>query len=749
MDEVFGPSNFVSQISYATTGGFETGALSRLGDYILWYAKDNDKIKYNQLFIEKNESTLKSGDYRYLRTVNGERRLITSGEKDGSSALPEGGTVFRFDNVTSQDSPKEPQPFNFEGKVYTPRNGRHWTVQWPDGMERLAKTERLQAREGSLACLRFINDYPVFELTNMWGDTSVAGTKDGKVYVVQTNPKVVERCLLMTTDPGDLVLDPTCGSGTTAYVAEQWGRRWITMDSSRVALAIARQRLMTAKFDYYPLRDPDKGVSGGFHYKTVPHITLKSIAQNVALDPIFARWEPILANKLRLLNDALATVTPELRTQLTVKVELKRKRKDKTDPVTDADIRRWTLPEPGREWQEWEVPFDPDPDWTPSLRETLTSYRESWRAKMDEVNAAIAARAEQEELVDQPTVDRKKLRVAGPFTVEGVIPAEESLQLEESPIGGEPAEELETFDPETLAEAAAASSEVETATIEAASNAEAYLDKMIRLLRTDGVRFPDNIVKRFTEVRPLSGSTTIHAEGTWGGETEADEVRRIAVSFGPQFGPITSTQVTEVLNRAYKRGFDEIVFAGFSFDASAQAEIQANQDDPDATIQAHICHIRPDAGPSMTGLLKDSPRNAKPSQHNQIFTVSGLPRASVTRQSDGQHVATMEGVDIYDPVGNVVIPTGAEKVAAWFLDSDYDGKTFCITQAFFPDGKAWEKLSKALTGVVDPDRFAAFGGVTSLPFPSGKYKRAAIKVIDPRGNEVMRVLHLEGVNYAP
>jgi adenine-specific DNA-methyltransferase len=267
----------------------------------------------------------------------------------------------------------------------------------------------------------------------------------------------------MTTDPGDLVLDPTCGSGTTAYVAEQWGRRWITIDVSRVALAIARQRLLTAKFDYYKLRptsaedvarnpdgpwltDPARQIQGSctFDCKTVPHVTLKSIAQNQALDPIFDKWEPILDDKLAALNRALKGVTKELRQKLALKLAAKQKSEGKK-AITDADRLRWELPE--KEWRHWEVPFDTDPDWPKALQDALTEYRKAWRGTMDEVNACIAARADQEELVDQPFVEKGKVRVSGPFTMEGVIPAEESIDDEEpdSPIAGAP-EELETFD---------------------------------------------------------------------------------------------------------------------------------------------------------------------------------------------------------------------------------------------------------------------------------------------------------------
>jgi adenine-specific DNA-methyltransferase len=584
-------------------------------------------------------------------------------------------------------------------------------------MRRLVSANRVQARENSLSYIRYLDDFPAYSLTNNWADTGVSGKADGKLYVVQTDIKVIARCLLMTTDPGDLVLDPTCGSGTTAFVAEQWGRRWITIDTSRVALAIARQRLMTAKYDYYRLRDEINGPTGGFYYKTVPHITLKSIAQNAGLDPIFARHEPILAERLAALNAALASVTPQTRERLAAKLDAKRKARSKDDPVTDADERRWQLP--ADRWEEWQVPFDTDPDWPRSLQDALLAYRKAWRAKMDEVNAAISASAEQEPLVDQPESVKGIVRVSGPFTVEALQPAEESLDGP-SPVD-EPDDDLETFAPTDVRGPAA--------------NAEAYREKMLRLLRADGVRFPNNRHVRFDRLDALEGSI-LSAAGEWRPEGGNGEPRRVAVAFGPQYGPVAGPQVEQCLRAAHRsRAYDDLVFAGFSFDTAAQGLIQ---DDPNPNLRCHLAFIRPDV--NLNGLLKETP-------DSQLFTVFGLPRASLEpckngKAKTGQYRVRMEGVDVYDPIRNEIVSTGADKVAAWFVDSDYDGRTFCICQAFFPNRSAWDKLGKALKGLVDEDKLASLSGTESQPFdpPKGDEPRVAVKVIDPRGNEVLRVL---------
>lgn len=534
--------------------------------------------------------------------------------------------------------------------------------------------------------------------------------------------------MLMTTIPGDLVIDPTCGSGTTSYIAEQWGRRWITIDSSRVAIAIARQRVLTAKFDYYQLKDENKGIESGFICKKVPHIMPSSITQNTNLDPIFARHEPVLEARLADLNAALAQIGDDLRRKLAGKLLTKQKTEGKR-AITDADTRMWQLPEKGSRFEHWTVPFDTDPDYPEDLANAVTAYRAAWRAKMDEVNACIAANAEQEELVDQPQTRKGVVRVSGPFTVEAVQPPEISLGAaaeEPSPIGGEP-EELDT------GFAGQGDGEMEV------KNAEAYLDQMLRLLKMDGVRFPNNRQMVFTSLEPITGkSDVLHAEGRWipKGEEDSDPdgPAAVCVAFGPQYGPVTARQVEMLIRATSRRGYDDLVIAGFNFDGPAQAVIE---EDANPNVRIHMAHIRPDVNPGMTGLLKEQPGS-------QLFTVFGQPRTCLNGpDKHGEYTVTLEGVDIYNPVDNTVTPTKADKVAAWFIDSDYDGRAFCITQAFFPDKSAWDKLAKALGKVIDAERFAALSGTESLPFPPGENRTVAVKVIDPRGNEVMRVHRLE------
>ena len=317
--------------------------------------------------------------------------------------------------------------------------------------------------------------------------------------------------------------------------------------------------------------------------------------------------------------------------------------------------------------------------------------------------------------------------------MEGVIPAEESIDdgEEESPIGGAP-EALETFGRDGSPSRPDDGGFGETALPIAndPQNAEAYLDKMIRLLRGDGVRFPDNKVMKFSELERLTDGSSLHARGVWANGDKQN--RLVAVLVGPQYGALNAMLVEEGIGRARRGGYDDLVFAAFSFDGAAQALIQ---DDPDPKLRIHMAQIRPDV--NMGDLLKTT-------ASSQLFTVSGSPRTRVERDAEGRFTVRMEGVDIYDPVTNTVRSTGAEKVAAWFLDSDYDGRCFCVCQAFFPDKDAWSKLGKALGGALDEDAFARLSGTVSLPFPEGGHKRIAVKVIDPRGNEVLRVHRLDG-----
>jgi adenine-specific DNA-methyltransferase len=759
MDEVFGAENFECIIVYRTSVPLKSTGLPSICDYIIWYSKSKARIKRFDLFSVRQEGT--GGIYNYVEEPSGHRRSMTAEERDGTAKVPNGSRSFGTDNLVSSGYTVT-CTFDtaFEGRVYQPSSAKSWKTNH-EGMERLKRARRVNASGDTLRAMMYIEDFPVQKLTALWTDTK--GESD-KQYVVQTASKIIQRCLQMTTDPGDLVLDPTCGSGTTAYVAEQWGRRWITIDSSRVAVAIARQRLLTSQFDTYKTKDVSEGVDPGkpknpgtgFHYRTVPHITLGRIAQNRSLDPIFDKHDTILAEKLVVLNEALNWVDSVLRLKLLRKFITKHQ-EEGARTVTDADQRRWILPGtdpqliqpiqggkglsaisakqaeayraaiPANDtWQEWEVPFDTDPDWPQPLQDALTAYRQAWRAKMDEVNACIEANAEQEELVDQPELVKGVVRVTGPFTVESVRPLEDSLkgighEATDSPIESGPDELEDSFDiPERDV-----------------TNAASHIERMIALLRTDGLTFTGNKHLKFERLDGIE-SEFLHADG----ETISGDgvTRKVAVVIGPEHGSVGSFQVNTAVSSAIQRGYDDIIFAAFAFDAASQDRIHETNENPANKLNAIMAQIRPDV--LLGDLLKGNKAGGKAAEtakaSQQLFTVFGQPRTRIEQEKDG-YIAHMDGVDVYDPVKNSIEATKAGKVAAWFMDTDYDGRTFCICQAFFPDKTAWEKLAKALSGTIDPEAFEAFSGTKSLPFHIGEHKRVAIKVIDPRGNEVMRV----------
>ena len=379
LDEVFGSDNFVSTITWTRGGMTSSTSLSSVFDYLLWYAKDSKQMKYNQLWLERDERKPDPllGTYTYVELENGTRRGMTSGEIENPALLSKESKRFATYRVTSQTGGSATYAYEFQGKIFTPTGGTGWRTS-RDGLDRLTKQSRLTGTGLLLYYIRYASDFPGRAITNMWTDTGQG--RSGKTYVVETNPKVIQRCVLMTTDPGDLVLDPTCGSGTTAYVAEQWARRWITVDTSRVALALARTRLMSAKYPYYRLEDAND-IKQGFAYKTAPHVSLSDMANNTEIDNIHAEYAKKLDPLLELLNTSNGT-----------------------------------------NWKEWEVPNETGPEWDPEVQKLHREWLSLKRDRQCEMNASTGKRAKKEILYDHPHEDRKRVRVTGSFTVESLSP---------------------------------------------------------------------------------------------------------------------------------------------------------------------------------------------------------------------------------------------------------------------------------------------------------------------------------------
>lgn len=703
LDEVFGRDNKVLIFTLKKKSNARKG--HSVADYILWYSKNRNHTKMPDVFADRGRPD-DSNAYNHVELPNGERLKLSEVSMERLSAI----NHRYLDNVariTSQHfSATRTKTIVIQGKSVPCRADQQWTFEPDKGMRRLERAERLRATTKSARAIIYWDDGHLGAITNVWDDIQGA---PNPVYVVQTNHKAIERCMLMCSEPGDLILDPTCGSGTTAYVAEKWGRRWITSDTSRVAIAVARQRLLTSNFDYYKLKESQVGVRSGFRCETVAKVTLKSIAYNENLDPILDKHDEILDPLLDSCNQALAEVSDEIRNLLRSKLVQKKRTKGRLQ-ITDGDERRWNLPKNGEKFEHWTVPFDSDVDWPTTLSDAVTKYRTAWRTKMDEVNKCISDNAQQTELVDKPIKVPSITRVSGPFSVEAVQPPE-MTKVERN-------------------------SEPENSDVDTAKNAEAYLTEMINLLKVDGVRFQNNRNMKFTSLDPIHGRTdAIHAEGTWKLDTvdeDNDNEERVAVAIGPQYGSVTAMHLERLIKPA-ARSYDHLVVAGFNFDGTAQAIFDEDQH---PTLRIHMAHIRPDINPGMKGLLKEQ-------KGAQLFTVFGQPRVKLLGpDNDYCYKVELSGVDIYDPVENTIKSSSAKDVASWFVDTDYDGRTFCITQAFFPDKTAWNKISKALNNFVEASVFDKFSGSVSLPFEAGEHKRVAVKVIDPRGNEVMRVLTL-------
>ncbi|MBP9118731.1 MAG: site-specific DNA-methyltransferase, partial [Methyloversatilis sp.] len=389
MDEVFGEENYSGQITVVKTAGQSSELIAGTADFVLWYAKQRSSIKFRNPLLAKGFEADKSGVYKWVRQPDGSARPLLDEER----AADQTTNVFAMDNISSQRPPGD-FPVHFGGRTFGPGKG-YWKTG-EIGMGRLIRANRIGQATNSLRYVRFLDDFRAQAIGNVWNDTGTGSFTDEKIYVVQSGTKLVQRCILMATDPGDLVLDPTCGSGTTATVAEQWGRRWITIDTSRVALALARARIMGARYPFYLLADSREGqikeaevtrtapstqpvhgnIRHGFVYERVPHITLKSIANNAEIDVIWEHWHAKLEPLREQLNSAL----------------------DKA-------------------WQEWDIPRDADSNWPASTKALHTDWWQARIARQQEIDKSIAARAEFEFLYDKPYDDRKKVRVAGPFTV--------------------------------------------------------------------------------------------------------------------------------------------------------------------------------------------------------------------------------------------------------------------------------------------------------------------------------------------
>ena len=595
LDEVFGEGNFCAAITYRTSVALTSSGLAGIADHVLWYAKDKTKYKYRDLFLQRD-----GGDksrYNGVELPDGTKRSMTASEKANPELLPEGGRIFGDMDLASSGYTRSCTfDYEYRGKVYRTSSGKSWKTT-KVGMDQLARAGRITDSGKTIRYVIYMDDFPVTKLTNFWNDTT--GELD-KSYVVQTHTKVIQRCMLMCTDPGDLVLDPTCGGGTTAYVAENWGRRWITIDTSRVPLALARQRLLTATFPYYELKSPQAGPAGGFIYQRrqnrrgeeigglVPHMTLKSIANN----------EP---------------------------------------PATEV-------------------------------------------------------------LVDRPEEVSSVTRVTGPFVVEATIAPVQPIK---------------------------SAGEGETS---GGSDAATHIQRMTELLRQSRtLRLPGNRELTLAGVRRTVDTEYLHAEAK-----EGD--KRVAIVFGPADGAVSATLVYEAGREAHYLKYERLYFFGFAVEPGARAMIE---DEKKLRIPAAYVAVTPDV--AMSDLLKTT-------RASEIFSVTGLPDVAVRRAKkkgpEGQSLYEVElrGLDLFDPQSMDTVSVGGENVPCWMLDTDHDGMSFYASQVFFPKTSAWDNLQRSMKATFDESIWSHLAGTVSEPFALGDRRRVAVKVIDERGNELMRVV---------
>jgi len=683
MDEVFGEENFVAQISFRKKLmplGAKT--LEGMADYLVWYARSLSEIKYRQLYIATEPDP--AGRWTGIQELTSFLRRLSKEEKRDFSQIPTGTRIF---GTVSQWAPSFSEngvyPFTFEGRRYYPSNGRCW-VTTAEKMRRLDQAQRLFVEGKFPRFVSFHDDFQYKKLTYPWHDTAPA---QGKEYVVETNPGGIERCILMSTDPSDLVVDPTCGSGTTAYVAEQWGRRWITIDTSRVALALARARIMGARYPYYLLADsrdgrlkeaeitrtapseaPTRGdIRQGFVYERVPHITLKSIANNTEIDVIWEKFQETLEPLREKLNKAL-----------------------------------------GEKWEEWEIPRDAGEKWPDEAKALHAKWWKQRIARQKEIDASIAAKADYEYLYDKPYEDKKKVRVAGPFTVESLSP-HRVLAVDEND---------ELID--GLAESSAGYGEERD-----------FVRMILENLKTAGVQQAHKEDKiNFSSIKPWPGEL-VCAEGryTEGDEDSASE-KRAAIFIGPEFGTVSRPDLVAAAREAGDAGFDVLIACAFNYDAHSSEFTKLGR--------IPVLKARMNADLHMADDLKNTGKG-------NLFVIFGEPDIDILDAGDGKIQVRINGVDVFHPNTGEVRSDGAEGIACWFIDTDYNEESFFVRHAYFLGANdPYKALKTTLKAEINAEAWETLYSDTSRPFDKPRSGRIAVKVINHLGDEVMKVFRVKG-----
>ena len=670
MDEVFGEDGHVAMIAFTkgATGLSASGRMPARLDYILWYGKSTGSpTKYRQLYTLKNVDQ----DFNFPWLILPSSERVRHSQYEG--ALPD-GVRFGQDVSLTKPGPGAKYDIDYVGRRFD--SGKRWWGTTKEQLERALKSDRIIVIGNSLRHLRYLDESSLTAIGNLW-DGFLGQT--APVYVVQTNTDIVQRCLLMTTDPGDLVVDPTCGSGTTAFIAEQWGRRWITIDTSRVALALARARIMGARYPYYLLSDSRDGqlkeaevthkalssartyndIRQGFVYERVPHITLKSIANNAEIDVIWEKFQGALEPLREKLNAALK-----------------------------------------KTWQEWEIPRAADAAaWSDAARKLHADWWQARIARQKEIDASIAAKADYEYLYDKPYENKKVVRVAGPFTVESLSP--------HRVLGVGEDDELIDIRKE------------DSATLGSKS---AFPQMILENLKTAGVQQAhkgDRIT--FTALTPWPGEL-VCAEGRY---LEGEAEKRAAIFIGPEFGTVQRADLVAGAREAGDAGFDVLIACAFNYEAHA-AEFSKLGRIP-------VLKARMNADLHMAEDLKNTGKG-------NLFVIFGEPDIELLPQPDGRLRVKVKGVDVFDPSTGEVRSDGADGIACWFIDTDYNEESFFVRHAYFLGANdPYKALKTTLKAEVNREAWETLHSDTSRPFDRPKSGRIAIKVINHLGDEVMKV----------
>ena len=649
MDEVFGEENFVAQIYFVTTSGRQDDTIDRLGNYIIWFGKNRSNIKYRQLFVEKSELDGESASDLQSQGVR------TTGSFE----------VFAF------------------GRSFKPLVGNHWKAT-EEGIRRVLIADRVKPLKQVIRYRRFACDFPVKTLGDVWADTGGGAAQD-KIYVVQTGLRVPQRCIQMATDSGDLVLDPTCGSGTTAYVAEQWGRRWITIDTSRVALALARARIMGARYPYYLLADSRDGrlkeaeithkapsesptyndIRQGFVYERVPHITLKSIANNAEIDVIWETFQERLEPLRKQLNRAL-----------------------------------------GKSYEEWEIPRDAGDAWPEEVKKFHADWWAQRIARQKEIDASIADKADYEYLYDKPYEDNKKVRVAGPFTVESLSP-HRLLGVDEND---------ELID--NVAESKLGYGEKQD-----------FAEMILEHLKTSGVQQANKDDRiAFSAIKPWPGDL-VCAEGTYvEGDADSGAEKRAGILIGPEFGTVSRPDLVKAAREAADADFDVLVACAFNYEAHASEFNKLGR--------IPVLKARMNADLHMADDLKNTGKG-------NLFVIFGEPDIDVLDAEEGQIQVKVNGVDVFHPNTGEIRSDNADGIACWFIDTDYNEESFFVRHAYFLGANdPYQALKTTLKAEINQEAWETLHSDTSRPFTKPTSGRIAVKVINHLGDEVMKVFRV-------